>query len=154
MTVTPQPDGAAASGRHAATRAPRAAGEGEPTVGQLVSDASANVSTIIQGEVALAKLELKSSVKNAGVGAGFFITAGVLLFFSLTFGLIALAEGINALGIWRWASYLIVFGFLLVLIALLVYLGVRKVKRVKAPKRTIDTGRDTVAYLKANTKRS
>lgn len=146
MTVTPQPDATAPNGRHAAS--------GEPTVGQLVSDASANLSTIIQGEVALAKLELKSSVKNAGVGAGFFITAGVLLFFSLTFGLIALAEGINAMGVWRWLSYLIVFVFLLVLIGLLVLFGIRKVKKVKAPQRTISTSKDTVAYLKANTKRS
>ena len=144
MTVTPQPGEAPQPGRHAA----------EPTVGQLVSEASAHLSTIIQGEVALAKLELKSSVKNAGVGAGFFVTALVLLFFSFTFGLIALAEGLTAAGIWRWLSYLIVFVFLLLLIGALVFLGVRKVKRVKAPKRTIDTGKDTVAYLKANTKRS
>ena len=146
MTVTPQPDAAAPNGRHSAT--------GEPTVGQLVSDASTHLSTIIQGEVALAKLELKSSVKNAGLSVGLFVTAGVLLFFSLTFGLLALAEGINAMGVWRWLSYLIVFVFLLILIGLLVLFGIKKVKKVKAPQRTIDTGKDTVAYLKANTKRS
>ena len=43
---------------------------------------------------------------------------------------------------------------LLVLIVLCVILGVRKVKRVRGPQRTIETGKDTVAYLKANTKRS
>ncbi|MEO6886977.1 MAG: phage holin family protein [Jatrophihabitantaceae bacterium] len=125
----------------------------EPSIGQLVSDASTHLSRIVQGEVALAKLELKSSVKNAGLSAGMFITAGVLLFFSLTFGLIALAEGIVAMGIWRWLAYLIVFGFLLLIIGLLVFIGVRKIKRVKAPARTIATSKDTVAYLKANTKR-
>jgi uncharacterized membrane protein len=146
VTVTPQPDGTAAGGRHSAS--------GEPTVGQLVSDASTQLSTIIQGEVALAKLELKSSVKNAGLSVGLFIAAGVLLFFSLTFGLIALAEGINAMGVWRWLSYLIVFVFLLIVIGLLLFIGYRKIKKVKAPQRTIDTSKDTVAYLKANTKRS
>jgi hypothetical protein len=146
VTVTPQPDATAPNGRHAVSA--------EPSVGQLVSDASTHLSTIIQGEVALAKLELRSSVKNAGVGAGFFIAAGVLLFFSLTFGLIALAEGINAMGVWRWLSYLIVFVFLLIVIGVLVWFGIRKVKKVKAPQRTIDTSKDTVAYLKANTKRS
>ena len=140
MTVTPQD---ASPGRHAA----------EPTVGQLVSDASTHLSTIIRGEIELAKLELKSSVKNAGTGVFFFVTAVVLLFFSFTFGLIALAEGLTTIGLWRWLSYLIVFGFLLLLVLALVLLGVRKVKRVKAPQRTIDTGKDTVAYLKANTKR-
>jgi uncharacterized membrane protein YqjE len=146
VAVTPQPNAAAGAGRHAADSA-------EPSLGELVATASENVSTIIQGEIALAKLELKSTVKNAGAGAGFFAAAGVLLAFSLTFGLIALAEGIVALGIWRWLAYLIVFGFLLVLIVGCVLLGVRKVKRVKAPQRTIETGKDTVAYLRANTKR-
>jgi hypothetical protein len=156
VTVSPQPNGtnpngtspngAPAGGRHAA-------GEDELSIGQLVAEASANLSTIIQGEIALAKLELKSTVKNAGTGVGFFAAAAVLLVFSLTFGLIALAEGLHALGLWRWLSYLAVFGFLLVVIALFVVLGVRKVKRVKAPQRTIETGRDTVAYLKANTRR-
>lgn len=155
MTVTAQPNEPApgSASASASANAQGARHAAEPSIGQLVSDASTQLSTIIQGEVALAKLELKSSVKNAGVGAGFFITAGVLLFFSLTFGLIALAEGIHATGLWRWLSYLIVFGFLLVLIGLLVLLGIRKVKRVKAPERTIRTGKDTVAYLKANTKR-
>ena len=36
---------------------------------------------------------------------------------------------------------------------LLIIMGVKKVKRVKAPQRTISTSKDTVAYLKANTKR-
>ena len=148
MTMTPPANPPATPpGRHAAETA-------EPSVGQLVAEASTHLSTIIQGEVELAKLELRSTVKNAGAGVGFFAAAAVLLAFSLTFGLIALAEGLCALGIWRWASFLIVFGFLLVLIALCVILGVRKVKRVRGPQRTIETGKDTVAYLKANTKRS
>jgi uncharacterized membrane protein YqjE len=125
----------------------------EPSLGQLVADASASFSTILHGEIELAKIELKSSVKNAGTGIGMFVAAAVLLVFSLTFGLIALAEGLVALHIWRWAAYLIVFGFLLLVIGVLVFLGVRKVKRVRAPARTIATSKDTVAYLKANTKR-
>ena len=51
----------------------------------------------------------------------------------------------------RWPAAvppLIVFGFLLVLIALCVILGVRKVKRVRGPQRTIETGKDTVAYCR------
>jgi len=132
--------------------APRHAAD--PSLGELVAEASANMSTIVRGEIELAKLELKSSVKNLGVGSGAFIGALVLLVFSLTFGLIALAEGLVALHIWRWAAYLIVFGLLLVLVGLLVLIGIRKVKRVRAPQKTIETGKDTVAYLKANTRKS
>lgn len=139
MTATPEP-GATSIARHAA----------EPTLGDLVAEASSSFSTILHGEIELAKLEVRSSLKNAGVGAGFFAAAAVLLVFALVFGFIALAEGLVAIGIWRWLSYLIVFVFLLVLIALFAVMGIRKVKRVKAPKQAIDTGKDTVAYLKAN----
>ena len=138
----PAPTTAEGSARHAA----------EPSLGQLVNDASESVSTIIRGEIELAKLELRSSVKNAGVGVGLFVAAAVLLAYSLTFGLLSLAEGLVALGLYRWLAYLVVFALLVVLVGLLVLLGVRKVKRVKAPQRTIDTGRDTVAYLKSHPK--
>jgi hypothetical protein len=136
---TAQPEGTGTGGRHAA----------QPSVGQLVSEASAHFSTLLHSEIELAKLELKSSVRNAGTGIGFFGAALALLAFSMTFGLIALAEGITAAGVWRWLSYLIVFVFLLLVIGTCVWLGVRKVKRVKAPQRTIATSKDTVAYLKA-----
>ena len=122
----------------------------EETLGKLVADATESISTIVRGELELAKLELRSSVKNVGVGAVFFGAAAVLLVFSLTFGFIALAEGLIALGLSRWLGYLVVFGAMLVLIVLFVFLGVRKVKRVKVPERTIATTKDTVAYLKAN----
>jgi hypothetical protein len=122
----------------------------EASLGQLVSDATESISTIVRGEIELAKLELRSSVKNVGVGVGFFAAAAVLLVFSLTFGFIALAEGIIALGLSRWLGFLIVFGGMLVIIGLLVWFGIRKVKRVKAPQRTIATSKDTIAYLKAN----
>lgn len=120
----------------------------QPSIGELVQEASTQFSAVLHGEIELAKLEVRSLAKNAGAGAGFFVGALVLLAFSLTFGLIALAEGIVALHIWRWAAYLIVFGFLLLLIGVLVLLGVRNVKRVRAPERTIASSKETLAVLK------
>jgi hypothetical protein len=77
-----------------------------------------------------------------------FAAAAVVLVFSLTFGFIALAEGLAAAGLWRWAAFLIVFGLQLVAVGLCVYLGVKKVRRVKAPEQTIKTTKETVDYLK------
>jgi hypothetical protein len=138
-----EPDNAGLNpgGRHAAT----------PTIGQLVAEASAHVSTIVRGEIDLAKHELKSSVKNAGTGAGLFIGAAALLLFSLTFLFIGVAETLTRYVMPRFAAYFATFGFFFLIALLLVWIGVRKVKRVKAPTRTIETGKDTVAYLKANT---
>jgi hypothetical protein len=120
----------------------------EPSIGQLVSEASTHLSALMHSEIELAKLELRASVKNAGTGAGLFAAAGALLVFSLTFGFFALAEGLNAAGLDRWVAFLIVFGFQLVLVALCAFLGIKKVKRVRAPERTLTTTRETVDYLK------
>ena len=131
--------------------APAVAPADGQSIGDLVSDASKHVSTLIQGEIELAKLELRSSVKNAGTGAGMFAGAVVLLVFSLTFLFISLAEGFVALGVPRWLAYFLVFLILAIVVAILVWLGMKKVKRVKAPERTIATSRETVEYLKTNT---
>jgi uncharacterized membrane protein YqjE len=138
--VDPAPSATVApsAGKHAA----------QPSVGQLVSDASTHLSSLIHSEIELAKLELRSSVKNAGTGAGLFIGAAILLVFSLVYGFQSLAEGIAALGVSRWLAFLIVFALLVVAAALLVYLGIKKVKRIKAPARTIRSTRETVDYLK------
>lgn len=138
MTVSPQqPAGA----------------ESEPSLGQLVSQASAHLSTLVHSELELAKLELKSSVRNAGVGAGMFAAAAVVLVFSLTFGFFALAEGLAAAGLYRWLAFLVVFALLLVVVGLLAFIGVKQVKRVRAPQRTIETSKQTVAYLRDHTPR-
>jgi hypothetical protein len=150
VTLTANPDGAVSTEKSAQSVGKHAA---QPSVGQLVSEASTHFSTLLHSEIELAKLELKSSVKNAGTGIGFFAAAAIILVFSLTFGFIALAEGINALGLSRWLSYLIVFGAQLLFVLFAVFLGIRKVKRIKAPERTISTSKDTVAYLQSNIKR-
>lgn len=132
----------------AAHVAPESAPTPEPTLGELAKDVSTHLSTLIHGEIELAKSEVTASVKNAGTGVVMFLAAAVVAVFSLTFGLIALAEGLIALGLWRWLGYLIVFLLLILIAAALTFLGIRKVKKVKAPQRTIATTKDTVQYLK------
>ncbi len=84
-----------------------------------------------------------------GTGAGMFLGAVVVLVFSLTFGFLALAEGIAALGLDRWLAFLIVFVLQLLVVGALVFLGIRKIKKVRAPERTISTTKETVDYLKS-----
>lgn len=158
MTVTSrppaQPDRSAQSAQSTPSTlsTPPGPPAADASLGTLVTDAYDSLRTMVRGEVELAKLELRSSLKNAGVGVGLFAAAAVLLVFSLTFGLIALAEGFIALGLPRWAGYLVVFGILLVIIAICVLIGYRKVKKVRTPEKTIETGRETVDYLKSHPK--
>ena len=136
--ASPAPSGGPGAARHAA----------EPSIGELVSQASEHLSILVRSEIELAKLELRSSVKNAGAGGGMFAGAGVVLAFSLTFGFTALALGLYAAGLYLWLAFLVVFVAQLIVVGLLGLFGVRKVKRVKAPERTIETSKETVAYLR------
>ena len=120
----------------------------EPSIGTLVSDATTHLSTLVRAEVELAKAEVGTAAKNAGLGIGLFVGTLVLVVFASIFGFIALAEGLVAAGIWRWLAYLIVFVFLLLVAALFALVGLRFVKKVKAPKRTIESAKDTVAVLR------
>lgn len=122
----------------------------QTSLGDLVSEASTHLSVLVRSEIELAKLELRSSVKNAGTGIGLFGAAAVVLVFSLTFGFLALAEGLAALGIYRWLAFLIVFALLVLFAGLFAFIGFKKVKKVKAPERTIATSKETVAYLRSH----
>ena len=124
------------------------AGSGEATIGELVQQASTHLSAMVHGEIELAKAELSTSFKNAGTGAGFYIGAAVALFYAVMFVLIAAAEGLVALGVPPAAAYLIVFGFLVLVMGILALLGTRQVKKVKAPERTISETKETAAFLR------
>ena len=50
----------------------------DPTIGRLVSDATRDISTLINKEIQLAKSELQVSLKNGGIGIGLFAGGGVL----------------------------------------------------------------------------
>ena len=135
---------------HTVSPVPRngSAGSAEPSIGTLVQSAMADVSTLIRAEVELAKAEVGKSAKKAGIGAGAFGAAGVVLAFSGFFFGIALAEFLTWLGLERWISYLIVW-FLLVLVAgLAALVGRRYIKRIEKPERTIETLHDLPEVLR------
>ena len=124
--------------------------EGDPTIGRLVTDASRDISALISKEIQLAKSELKVSIKAGGTGVGLFATAGFLAVLAIVMLSMAFAYLIH----WnnkgpdlQWC-FLIVFGFYLLIAALLVWLGVRKVKKVRAPEGAIRQGKQIPNALK------
>jgi membrane protein implicated in regulation of membrane protease activity len=120
----------------------RSAEVDEPSVGSLVQSAMADVSTLVRGEIELAKAEIGTSAKKAGVSVGLFSVAGVLAAFAGVFFFIALAEFLTWLGLARWISYLIVFALLLLIAGVAALIGLRMLKRIEKPERTIETLRD------------
>ena len=119
----------------------------EPSVGALVQSAMADMSTLIRAEVELAKAEVGKSAKKAGIGAGSFGAAGVVLAFSAFFFGIALAEFLTWLGLTRWISYLIVWGLLVLLAVVAALVGRRFIKKIEKPERTLETLHDLPEVL-------
>ena len=120
----------------------------DPTIGRLVADASRDISSLIHNEIALAKSELKVSVKNGGTGAGLFGAAAFLGVLAVIMISVAFAYFLSMTGLHLAWCFLIVFGAYLLLAGLLGFLGVKKVKKVRAPERAIHQAQESAALLK------
>ncbi len=121
----------------------------EPTVGQLVANASKDLSGLVRGELELAKTELKKTAVAAGTGAGMFAAAAFLALLAIILLSIAAAYGLTALGLHPAWAFLIVAGFYLLVGAVLVFVGMRALKSAKGPQRAIETSKESVEVLKA-----
>ena len=120
----------------------RTTGPQDPSIGELVQSAMADVSTLIRNEVELAKSEIGRSAKKAGIGGGAFGAAGVMIAFSAFFFGIAVAEFLTWLGLARWISYLIVWFGLVAIGGLAALFGLRTIKKIDKPERTIESLRE------------
>lgn len=124
----------------------------DPTIGRLVADASRDISTLVSKEIELAKSELKVSVRAGGLGVGLFAAAGFLSVLAVIMLSVAIAYFINWNGSGlslHWA-FLIVFAFYLLLAGLLVFVGIKKVKQVRAPERAIHQAQEIPRALKGH----
>jgi hypothetical protein len=122
----------------------------ERTIGQLVADATHDVSTIVRSEIALAKAEIAADAKKAGAGAGMFAAAAFLALLGLIFLFHTIVAVIN---IWlpEWAGYLITTGLLFLVAAILALLGRNSMKAMKGkPERTIKNAQDTLSALRSD----
>jgi Putative Actinobacterial Holin-X, holin superfamily III len=121
----------------------------ERTLGQLVADATHDISSIMHSEIALAKAEIGADAKRAGLGAAMFAVAGTFAFLALILLPIAAADGLVAAGMTPWLAFLIVAGCLLVLAAILALIAKSSIGKVKGkPERTIKNAQDTIAAIR------
>ena len=120
----------------------------EPTIGRLVADASRDISALVQSEIALAKTELKVSVKSGGIGAGLFAVVAFLALLLIILLSITAAYFLTMTGLHPAWAFLIVSGFYLLVMAVLTFVGIRLIKKVRAPEQTISTAKAIPSALK------
>ena len=122
----------------------------DPTIGRLLADASRDVSALVQSEIKLAKSELKVSVKAGGIGAAMIFVAAFLGLLIIIMLSIAIAFFLTMTGMHPAWAFLIVSGFYVLLAAGLIAFGISKLKKIRAPEKTIATVSEIPAALKGH----
>jgi hypothetical protein len=120
-----------------------------PSIGELLSDVSQDITTLIRQEAELAKAEIKQSASRAGKGAGMLGGAGVAGHFAVLFLSIALWWALgDSLG-HGWSA-LIVAVLWLVAAAVLALTGRKELKSVGGVPRTAATVKKIPDAIKGN----
>jgi uncharacterized membrane protein YqjE len=106
--------------------------DGSGSTSDLVSRAAAQISTLVRDELALAKIELVTKGKRAGVGGGLFGGAAVLALYGLGL-LIALAVVALEL-VWPlWLAVLVIAVVVFVIAGIAALVGKRQLARATPP---------------------
>jgi len=128
--------------------------QGDQSIGELVQQASQQLTDLVREEIHLAQIELHDKVRHAGIGAGLFTGAGLLAFYGAA-TLIASAVLALALAIEPWAAALVVALVLLADAGILALTGKRQVKEAlpPTPEQASESVSEDVRYLKERTHR-
>lgn len=120
----------------------------DPTIGRLVADTTKDFSALIRSEIELAKTEIKVSLKFGGRGAALFAVAGFFGLLAIIMVSIAFAFFLD----WWFAgtatAFLLVFGVYILVAGVLAFVGLKNVKRVRAPEQTIAAVKSNKQVLK------
>lgn len=121
----------------------------EAGTGELVRQATQQVSELMRAELRLAVAELKDKGRHAGTGVGMFGGAALVGLYGAAALLVAVIAAI-ALVLPVWASALIIGGLLVAVAGVLALLGRAQTKRATPakPERAMDEARMTVHDLK------
>jgi Putative Actinobacterial Holin-X, holin superfamily III len=122
--------------------------DGQQSLGDLVSSALKDVSSLLRYEISLAKSELKMDVRRIGIVAALAVIGLFVLCLLVVLLCFAFAFGLVALGIWEWAAFLIVAGTCLLLIILAGAVAWFIIRRVTGMKMTRKTVMDDIGMLR------
>ena len=122
---------------------------GDRSLGELISEVTGDLSTLMRQELELAKAELQQSASRAGKGAGMLGGAAVAGYFVLLFVSLALWWAIGAATGLGWSA-LIVAVLWGVVAAVLTVVGRNSLKSVRGIPTTTDTVKKIPDALKGN----
>ena len=119
------------------------------SVGELFSEVTEDLSTLMRQEVELAKAELRQSATRAGKGAGLLAGAGVSGHMFLLFASVAAWWGIGDATGHGWSA-LIVAAIWLMIAAILALMGRREISAVRGIPQTTQTVKQIPDAIRGN----
>jgi uncharacterized membrane protein YqjE len=124
------------------------------SLGTIVKELTADLSTLFRSEIALLKLEIKDTVAKLGGGAAMFAGAAFVALFGLAFLFVTITLGLVALGVPAWVSSLIVTVVLFVVAGVLAMMGKKKFAQVNfVPSESVQQIKADVEAIKADFQR-
>ncbi len=121
------------------------------SLGQVVKDLTADMSTLFRSEIALLKLEFRDMIAKLGGGAAMFAGALFLALIGLAFLFVTAVLGLVALGVPAWLSSLIVTVVLFAAAAVLALMGKKKFEALKfVPSDSVEHIKSDIEALKAD----
>ena len=116
------------------------------SLGTMVSGITQDLSTLVRGEIELAKTELRETAQTAARGGGLLAVAGVLAFLGFVFLLVTLAWVIS---LWLpvWAGFGIVTLLLIIVAVILGLVGKKRLDEVQGIPRSQASIEKTKAAL-------
>jgi hypothetical protein len=120
----------------------------DASIGELLSQLSAQTSRLVRDELRLAQKEFQQSAKHAGIGAGLFSVAGLLAFVGFL-TLIAAAVAALSLVLPVWAAAVIVAAVLFLVAGVAALIGRRQASEITpAAPRTVETVKADIEEVK------
>jgi hypothetical protein len=122
--------------------------------GELVKQASQQMSDLVRAEMRLGVAEMKDKAKQTGVGAGILGAAGLTALYGVGAGLAAAIAAI-ALVLPVWAAALIIMGALFVIATVLGLIGRSRVNRgvPPVPAQALESTKQDVIEIKERARR-
>ena len=128
--------------------------EPERSLGQIIKDLTADLSTLFRSEIALLKLEVKDTVTKLGSGSAMFAIAAFLAILGLGFLVVTVTLGLVRLGVPAWLSTLIMTIVLFVSAGVLAMMGKKKFAQVNfVPEESVRQIKADVESIKSDISR-
>ena len=125
------------------------------SLGTVVKELTADLSTLFRSEIALLKLEVKDTVAKLSGGTAMFLGAAFLGVFGIGFLFVTIVLGLVRLGVPAWLSTLVVTVALFVGAAVLAMMGKKKFAAVQfVPTESIEQIKTDIESIKADIARA